>query len=52
MTLLASHLCSLTLPCSLADNFLKPEGCKPVAVVLDKTQITSLKCDSHLLPST
>ena len=44
----ASHPCALTLPCSLADNYLKPEGCKAVAAVLDKTQITSLKCASHL----
>ena len=44
----ASHLCALTLPCSLAGNNLKPEGCKAVVAVLDKTQITSLKCASHL----
>ena len=29
---------------SLAGNSLGPEGCKVVAAVLDKTQITSLKC--------
>ena len=40
----ASHLRAHTLLCSLADNRLKPEGCKVVAAVLDKTQITSLKC--------
>ena len=46
----ASHLCALTLPCSLANNGLGlgPEGYKAVAAVLDKTQITSLKCASHL----
>ena len=44
----ASHLCALSLPCSLADNSLEPEACKAVAAVLDKTQITSLKCASHL----
>ena len=47
----ASHLCALTLPCSLADNRLKSEGCKAVAAVLDKTQIKSLKCASHTLLS-
>ena len=45
MTLLT---CALTLPCSLAFDLLGPEGCKAVAAVLDKTQITSLKCASHL----
>ena len=38
---------SLSLPCSLANNLLRAEGCKAVAAVLDKTQITSLKCTSH-----
>ena len=38
----------LSLLCSLADNSLRAEGCKAVAAVLDKTQITSLKCASHL----
>ena len=37
----------LSLLCSLADNMLRAEGCKAVAAVLDKTQITSLKCASH-----
>ena len=37
----------LSLLCSLAHNQLRPEGCKAVAAVLDKTQITSLKCASH-----
>ena len=41
MTLLT---CVRSLPCSLAGNRLGPEGCKVVAAVLDKTQITSLKC--------
>ena len=39
---------ALSLLCSLADNYLRNEGCKAVAAVLDKTQITSLKCASHL----
>ena len=43
MTLLT---CALTLPCSLADNQLQVNGCKAIAAVLDKTQITSLKCTS------
>ena len=37
----------LLLLYSLAHNELGPEGCKAVAAVLDKTQITSLKCASH-----
>ena len=36
----------LSLLCSLANNCLMPKGCKAVAAVLDKTQITSLKCAS------
>ena len=36
---------------SLESNSLGPEGCKVVTAVLDKTQITSLKCASHTLPS-
>ena len=44
----ASHPCALSLLCSLARNWLEDEGCKAVAAVLDKTQITSLKCASHL----
>ena len=43
----ASHLWALTLLCSLASNSLFSEGCQAVAAVLDKTQITSLKCASH-----
>ena len=35
---------ALCLLCSLANNKLHVEGCKAVAAVLDKTQITSLKC--------
>ena len=38
----------LSLLCSLAYNELRAEGCKAVVAVLDKTQITSLKCASHL----
>ena len=34
----------LLLLSSLEFNVLGPEGCKAVAAVLDKTQITSLKC--------
>ena len=37
----------LSLLCSLAGNNLRAEGGKAVAAVLDKTQITSLKCASH-----
>ena len=44
MTLLT---CALPLLSSLAGNNLRVEGCKVVAAVLDKTQITSLKCASH-----
>ena len=40
--------CALPLMRSLAGNQLGPEGCEAVAAVLDKTQITSLKCASHL----
>ena len=46
----ASHLC-LPLLCSLANNGIGPKGCKAVAAVLDKTQITSLKCASPTPPS-
>ena len=38
----------LSLLCSLAGNGIGAEGCKAVVAVLDKTQITSLKCASHL----
>ena len=41
----------LSLLCSLESNQLGPEGCKAVAAVLDKTQITSLKCASPTPPS-
>ena len=41
----------LSLLCSLEGNGLGPEGCKAVAAVLDKTQITSLKCASPTPPS-
>ena len=44
----ASHLCARPLLYSLESNQLGAEGCKMVAAVLDKTQITSLKCASHL----
>ena len=40
--------CALSLLSSLAHNGLNAEACKAVAAVLDKTQITSLKCASHL----
>ena len=43
--------CARPLLCSLANNYLGVEGFKAVAAVLDKTQITSLKCASHTLPS-
>ena len=44
----ASHLHARPLLLdSLAGNRLGPEGCKVVAAVLDKSQITSLKCASH-----
>ena len=43
----ASHH-ALSLLCSLAGNGLRAKACKVVAAVLDKTQITSLKCASHL----
>ena len=46
----ASHLC-LPLLCSLAGNYLGVAGCKAVAAVLDKTQITSLKCAKPTPPS-
>ena len=36
-----------SLLCSLRGNDLLPEGCKVIAAVLAKTQITSLKCASH-----
>ena len=42
---------ALSLPCSLTNNLLGPEGCKAVAAVLDKTQITSLKCASPTSPN-
>ena len=48
MTLLT---CVLPLLCSLENNGIDVEGCKAVASVLDKTQIKSLKCASHTLPS-
>ena len=38
----------LSLLCSLEKCYIGVEGCKAVAAVLDKTQITSLKCASHL----
>ena len=41
----------LSLLCSLAQNELRVEGLKAVAAVLDKTQITSLKCASPTPPS-
>ena len=44
----ASHLYARPLLYSLAGNVFGPEGCKTIAAVLDKTQITSLKCASHL----
>ena len=48
MTLLT---CAFPLLCSLADNALNAAACKAVAAVLDKTQITSLKCASPTPPS-
>ena len=36
----------ILLLCSLANNMLRAEGCMAVAAVLNKTQITSLKCAS------
>ena len=48
MTLLT---CVLPLLYSIARNGLGPEGCKVVSAVLDKTQITSLKCASPTPPS-
>ena len=48
MTLLAF---GLSLLCSLAGNGIGAKGCKAVAAVLDKTQITSLKCASPTPPS-
>ena len=41
----------LSLLCSLERCFIGVEGCKAVAAVLDKTQITSLKCVSPTSPS-
>ena len=41
----------LSLLCSLAQNKLRAKGCKAVAAVLTKTQITSLKCASPIPPS-
>ena len=41
----------LSLLCSLTLNELRAEGCKAVAAVLDKTQITSLKCASPTPPN-
>ena len=38
----------LSLLCSLERCDIGVDGCKAVAAVLDKTQITSLKCASHL----
>ena len=40
----------LSLSCSLAGKDFNAEGCKAVAAVLDKTQITSLKCASPTPP--
>ena len=37
---------------SLAKNVLGLAGCKAVAAVLDKTQITSLKCATSNPPNT
>ena len=42
----------LSLLCSLGGIYLYVEGCKAVAAVLNKTQITSLKCASPTPPST
>ena len=41
----------LSLSCSLEDNRIDVEGCKAVAAVLDKTNITSLKCAPATMPS-
>ena len=41
----------LSLLCSLEKCYIGVEGCKAVAAVLDKTQITSLKCASPTPPS-
>ena len=41
----------LSLLCSLEYCSIGVEGCKAVAAVLDKTQITSLKCASPTPPS-
>ena len=46
----ASHLCRSLLN-SLEGNYLQAEGCKAIVAVLDKTQITSLKCASLTPPS-
>ena len=48
MTLLT---CALSLLFSLGRNNLNAEACKVVAAVLDKTQITSLKCATPTPPS-
>ena len=42
---------ALSLLCSLARNNLNAEGCMAVAAVLDKTQITTLKCASPTPPN-
>ena len=42
---------ALSLLCSLAHNELDVEGCKAVAAMLDKTQITTLKCATPSHPS-
>ena len=47
----ASHVYARPLLYSLAGNGFGPEGCKTIAAVLDKTQITSLKCATATLPS-
>ena len=41
----------LSLLCSLVNNYIGDEGCNAVAAVLNKTQITSLKCASPTPPS-
>ena len=41
----------LSLFCSLEKCYIGAEGCKAVAAVLDRTQITSLKCAPATLPS-
>ena len=41
----------ISLLCSLKENVLGPEACKEIAAVLDKTQITFLKCATPTPPS-